>query len=223
MENICLFGDSLARGVILDSKRMRYGISQCCFAGLLEESCDVKIENYAKFGCTIEKGFDIIEKHSKNIEKCDLVMLEFGGNDCDYEWEEVSKNPLGNFCAKTEINRFREIYEKIVGKLISMGKDVVMLSLPPIDSERYFSWISRNKNAENIKKWLGSISYIYRWHEMYSNAVCSIARKMKVGLIDLRSAFLEKRNIGDYICLDGIHPNENGQRLMCREIIKYGI
>ena len=219
LKNICLFGDSLAKGVVLSPERMRYVLSDCNFASLLEKSCDVKINNYSKFGCTIGKGIDIIEKHCQNIEECDTVMLEFGGNDSDHEWNTVSQNPCGDHHAKTELGKFREMYEKTIEKIMAMGKEVILLSLPPIDCKKYFSWISRDKNGENIKKWLGSVEYIYRWHEMYNNTVCAIANKMNVKLIDIRSAFLEKRNFSDYICIDGIHPNEDGQKLMCESIL----
>lgn len=214
MKNICIFGDSLAKGVIMNEEKEKYLISDCGFASLMEKQGDFCIRNYAKFGCTIEKGAKIIEKHIGDIAASDTVILEFGGNDSDHIWSEVSDHPEENHFANTEIKTFTDIYESIVNKLISMGKEIIILTLPPIDAEKYFSWISRGKNAGNIKKWLGSIEYIYRWHEMYNAAVCRVARKMKVRLIDLRSYFLEKRNLSEYICLDGIHPNEKGQRLM---------
>lgn len=214
MKNICIFGDSLAKGVIMNEEKEKYLISDSGFASLMEKKCGFSVRNYAKFGCTIEKGAGIIEKHIADIESSDTIMLEFGGNDSDHIWSEVSENPDRSHFANTEITTFTDIYENIVKRLINMGKEIIILNLPPIDANKYFSWISRGKNSENIKKWLGSIEYIYRWHEMYNAAVCRVARKMKVKLIDMRSCFLEKRNFSDYICLDGIHPNEKGQRLM---------
>ena len=33
-------------------------------------------------------------------------------------------------------------------------------------------------------------------------------------VIDIRGAFLEQRRLGDFICEDGMHPNERGQHLI---------
>ncbi|OLA61120.1 MAG: hypothetical protein BHW37_01125 [Firmicutes bacterium CAG:272_52_7] len=37
---------------------------------------------------------------------------------------------------------------------------------------------------------------------------------MKIPMIDIRSAFLVKRDYSDYLCEDGIHPNERGHKLI---------
>ena len=214
MKNICIFGDSLAKGVIMNDEKQKYIISDSGFARLMEKNCSFSINNFAKFGCTIEKGMKIIGKHMDDVKNSDTVILEFGGNDSDHPWEDVSNNPDGTYEPKTLLDTFKNTYEKIITELVSLGKDIIVLSLPPIDAKKYFSWITRGRNAKNIEKWLGSVEYIYRWHEMYNSAVCNIAKKMKVKLVDLRTIFLEKRNFSDYICLDGIHPNEDGQRLM---------
>ncbi|MBE6830962.1 MAG: SGNH/GDSL hydrolase family protein [Ruminococcaceae bacterium] len=99
----------------------------------------------------------------------------------------------------------------------------MLLSLPPIDAQRYFAWISRGLNAENILRFLGDIEYIYRWHEMYNLAVYRLAMDQGVPLIDISSAFLKTGNFQDLICEDGIHPNENGHRLIGQTIEKYAL
>ena len=104
--------------------------------------------------------------------------------------------------------------------LLKEGKKVYMLNLPPLEEERYFNWISRGRSKENILNWLGgSTKYIYRWHEMYSNAVGNVAKAMNVELIDIRSEFLKQRDYAKFLCEDGIHPNESGHKLI-HEIYK---
>ena len=56
---------------------------------------------------------------------------------------------------------------------------------------------------------------------MYSNLVCEIASASNIKMIDIRSAFLKLRNYSDYLCEDGIHPNEEGHRLIEEAIIAY--
>jgi hypothetical protein len=52
---------------------------------------------------------------------------------------------------------FQKICEEYFGITIEnkdMGKTPVLLSLPPIDSKRYFEHISAGLNADNIMKWM---------------------------------------------------------------------
>ena len=64
-------------------------------------------------------------------------------------------------------------------------------------------------------RWLGGSSeFIYRWHERYSIAVQSVAKKANVTLLDVRSAFLERRDYTRFLCDDGIHPNAQGHALI---------
>lgn len=80
--------------------------------------------------------------------------MEFGGNDCDFNWKEISEKPLEMHKPKTQIEDFVKIHTETIDKIKAMGKIPVMLSLPPIDAEKYFSRISKGLNAENILKWL---------------------------------------------------------------------
>jgi len=55
---------------------------------------------------------------------------------------------------------------------------------------------------------------IYRFHESYSLAVTGLAHRLNCPYAPVREAFLREWNQPDYICEDGIHPNERGHRLM---------
>ena len=120
-----------------------------------------------------------------------------------------------------EPSEFESLYETMVTKLKALGKNVVMLNLPPIDAEKYFAWISRDRSAKNILNWLGGDEhYIYTWHEMYNKALSSVAKRQSVPLLDIRSAFLDRRDYADLICEDGIHPNEEGHKLIAETLLK---
>ena len=58
MCNVQVYGDSILKGVTLDENNEKYRINN--FFKDTEE-----IENYSKFGCTIEKGSEIL---SRNLE-----------------------------------------------------------------------------------------------------------------------------------------------------------
>lgn len=223
MNNICVFGDSLAKGVLFDGSRKRYSFAKNNFITLAFENSECTVNNYAKFGYTIKRGCETIEKYSENIKNSDYTIIEFGGNDSNFDWKKISENPSSEHSPMTPINPFLACYKTIINKVKAEGSRPIMLSLPPIDSEKYFKFISNGLNAENILAWLGgSHQYIYRFHEMYNMKICELASEQKVPLIDIRSDFLMKSNYSDYLCDDGIHPNENGYKLIS-EAVKKGV
>lgn len=222
MSKVCLFGDSISKGVIIDEVRDRYAMTKNCFANILsagETALDVT--NFSMLGCTIMKGKSMIERHIKDVQNCEVMVLEYGGNDSDHNWQEISENPTGQHFPKTPIEDFVRFYRGIIDQLNEMGKKIVMLNLPPIDEHKYFDWISRGLSKENILSWLGgSDEFIYRWHEIYNVKVCNIASEYKIPIIDIRSAFLERRNYSDLLCNDGIHPNEKGHEIIAEVIAR---
>ncbi len=222
MSKICLFGDSISKGVIIDEIRDKYAMTKHSFASILsagESALD--LTNFSMLGCTIMKGRSMIERHIKDVQNCEVMVLEYGGNDSDHYWNEISENPTGNHLPKTPIDEFVSTYRDIINGLKEMGKKIVILNLPPIDEHKYFNWISRGLNKENILRWLGgSDEFIYRWHETYNVQVCNIASEYNIPIIDIRTAFLEKRNYTDFLCDDGIHPNEKGHEIIAEVIAR---
>lgn len=42
-------------------------------------------------GCTVTKGLQLLKKDLQRPEAaCDAALIEFGGNDCDYDWAQVA-------------------------------------------------------------------------------------------------------------------------------------
>jgi len=89
------------------------------------------------------------------------------------------------------------------------------MSLPPLVPEKYFKFITSNgPNPERVLAWLGDVGFLYRWHELYSNKIVKLAGFLQCRLLDVRSAFLSQKDYARYVCEDGIHPNEEGHRLI---------
>ncbi len=221
IDSICIFGDSIMKGVIFDAIRGRYIFLKNSFLNILGmRNSDIKVDNYAKFGCTITVGRQLIEKHASELPGYKYTALEFGGNDCDFDWKAISENPEAIHLPNTPIEEFEKYYSEIIDDVKKAGSTPVLFSLPPLNARRYFSWISRGLNAENILNWLGDEEHIYRWHEMYNLAVLKLSAAKDVALIDIRRAFLETRNYLGLLCEDGIHPNEAGHALISEFIRK---
>ena len=217
MTKICAFGDSVLKGIVLDNDK--YKISKNNFSNICKNTLGIYIENKAKFGSTILVGEKSLIKNFNGLENADYVVFEFGGNDCDFNWKEISENPGIEHTPNSTIEDFTNIYTDLINKIKEIGKKPVLLSLPPIDAEKYFKKISENLNSENILKWMeGNIQFIVNWHERYNIEVFKLAINNNVPIIDITSKFLEHKNYSQFLCEDGIHPNEAGHEIIAKAI-----
>ena len=218
IDSVCIFGDSVAKGVVLDGVSKKYVLLKDSFANLVKSGAHFGVKNYSRFGSTVTKGQEILTKRLGELKNYDCVALEFGGNDCDFNWAEVAAEPDAEHRPNTPLGVFVQKYTQMVREVRAAGSEPVVLSLPPIDARRYFAWVSRGLNAGNILHFLGDVEHIYRWHEMYNVAVLRVADETHTPLVDISSAFLETRNYQELICDDGIHPNGRGHELIARTI-----
>lgn len=219
---IAALGDSLTKGVVLNEEN-RYSILKQNFIGIISDKLDLCIRNYAKFGCTIGFGHNVIERHSDEISSSDVTFLEFGGNDCDFDWKMIADNPDTEHSPKTILDSFKEQFFVLIEKVRALGSKPVILSLPPIHSEAYFSFISRfmdDVQKTNILKWLGGdVGIITRWHDMYNKALFEISKLTGTSIIDITTPFEQyEGDVRALLCSDGIHPNALGHELIACSI-----
>lgn len=95
----------------------------------------------------------------------------------------------------------------------------VLITPPPLLCGRYFDWVCRGRNAENLLRGIGDVEHIYRWEERYARAVTKAAERNVCACIDLRQPFLDAKDFPGLICADGIHPTEAGQELMAKTVL----
>lgn len=220
--NFVLYGDSISKGVVYDECKEKYVILEESFPNLLQHKLKGVVHNAAKFGNTIIRAAgklqnDVLKK------KPDIVIIEFGGNDCDFKWEEIAGNPSGNHLPNTDYNTFQKSLKSLIELFNNTGIIPVLMTIPPLDADRYFRWISKNSQAvgSKILEWLGSVSKIYWWQERYNSAILNIAQETKTRWIDVRSAFLKQPDFRQFLCIDGIHPNDKGHKLIAEKIMNY--
>ena len=215
LDHIMIFGDSIMKGVVLSESDARYKISSVLGIDALAVRFGLSIDNRSRFGCTLEKGLGVLRRTMEKEPDCGAVILEYGGNDCDFDWERVAASPEAEHQPHTPIERFTELYAGAIEYLREKGVVPVLTTLPPLCAERYLSWICRNGlSRESILSWLGDTNAIYRYQERYSRAVEQLAERFSTPLIDPRSAFLAERKMEALFCSDGIHPNEQGQQII---------
>ena len=219
-------GDSIIKGVLVQSEgeRSRYSLAEksiveCCAERLGGESL-----NLGKMGCTIEAGERILNRCLDKMSGAQYVLLEYGGNDSDYNWQEIAEAPEKEHFPRTRLEVFEQVYERVINKIKEMGAIPLVLSLPPMDAERYFAFFSQKWEESfraNVMRWLGgSTNTIMSGHELYNLATMRVAQRTGTQWIDVTSGLLKDHNFRAYLCDDGIHPNERGQRMIAEAVLQ---
>ncbi len=213
--DICIYGDSLMKGTVpAASSRYRFTIGE--YLDKIMDVFSLKVLNRAKFGAPVTKGAALLQQDLDRSITGRYTLLEYGGNDCNFDWAAVSAAPDSEHQPKTPLSVFLNTLEGMADALLQAGSQPVLMTLPPIDAEKYLNSICTNVNCirENILHWLGDTSMIYRYHEMYSGAISNLAARRGLPLVDVRSLFLDKHNYRELISADGIHPSEKGYSII---------
>lgn len=220
---VALYGDSISKGIVLDEESGRYRVLPDNYASLVGQRLKGTLFNRAMFGMTMGKAATRSVKDldgMKPEERPDMVLIEYGGNDCDFDWEAIARDPAAHHGPKTDISLFRDLLRSLIVRFSSERILPVLMTLPPLDADRYFAWVSRNSPdaAANILSWLGSVNKIYWWQERYNAAVLDVAAETGTHVLDIRSAFLREPDYREYLCSDGIHPNADGHALIANRV-----
>ena len=223
IQNLAIWGDSLLKGIIFDEKTSRYKPLKTCSVNLFSKAFPFTVKNNSRFGCTAPKAEANLEKSLQKGFSADAVLLEFGGNDCDFNWAKVSANPEIEHQPNTPLPEFVDSMKNMVDELTKHNIKPILSNLPPISSEMYFDWISRmdGVDGDKVLYWLKDKTIIYRQQESYSHAIEKLAYEYNLPLIDIREPFLKIRDYKSYLCVDGIHLNEKGQSIMCSTFKNY--
>ena len=207
MKKLIIFGDSIMKGVTFNGTSYHL-----CPDHDLPELAErgIEIENHTKMGATISDGLRAMEKKLHPCDSQTTVLLGYGGNDCDYDWQAISEAPEAEHQPRTAPDAFVEGMRRAIRTAQDAGAMVAVASLVPLDAERYFHFITRGRDEKNILSWLGDEAHLYRWQEYYNALTVQMARAFGCKIIDLRTAFLQSRSFPDLLCPDGIHPTDSG-------------
>lgn len=213
MKTLYVYGDSLLKATVPDAD-FRYHFH---WQELLDKwnATLPAIINRAKMGATVRKGEALVQHDLQRGMEHGVALVGYGGNDSDFDWTAISKNPEETHLPHTPLTQFVQTLENIICSLLAHDVQPVLMTLPPIDAQRYMDFICRDgRSRENIAHWLGDIQRIYHYQEMYSASITQCAWKHSVPLIDVRSAFLPERDLPDMIASDGIHLTMKGYEKM---------
>ena len=203
-ETLYVYGDSLLKATVPD-EQFRYHFHIDELLGKYVQQGE-QVVNRAKMGATIRKGEALVQHDLDRGLEARCALVGYGGNDSDFDWAAVAAEPEGEHHPKTELQEFMATLRRTAGNLKERGIQPVLMTLPPIDAQRYLDFICRKGlDRSRILGWLGDCQMIYRFQDLYSHAVARVASEDDLPLIPAREAFLWDRSCANMIAADGIH------------------
>ena len=143
-------------------------------------------------------------------------ILEFDGNRCAFDWEEIAANPDAPMNPRTSVSEFKNYFNRMISSTRDSGLTPVLVSFPPLDLNNYYEFVTRGCNAEgkkNILQWLGgSLDFLAEWFGLYNSQIFELGAENDVPVVDISAGFAEKKQ--DLLRKDGLHPNEAGRRII---------
>lgn len=223
MMKLVALGDSIVKGVLFSQEengRWHYALSDHNMVDYVADQLHCEAINLGKVGCTIENGERILSRSTERMDGANYVLMCYGGNDSDYNWKAIADFPEAEHHPKTPLSIFEKTYVRVINKVKEMGYTPLVLTLPPINAQQYFEHFTQHFDEgqkKNVLKWLkGNIDTIWAGHELYNDVVKRVTTATNTRLIDVNSALLRQK---DYLCEDGIHPNNKGQFLIAKSIL----
>lgn len=220
---IVTLGDSITKGIVLDNNR--YRILPGNFVERCSDYLQMSVDNLSMMGCTVSRGAAILERHADRIADADLTIIEYGGNDSDFDWQAIASAPDLPHGPKTALVAFRETYTALIKRVRDLGSRPVLLSLPLISGDSFFNFVTRQmpeESRENVISWLGGCpDRIRNYHDMYNLEVFRLGSQWHVPVLDITTPFLCDPDYRRYLCGDGIHPNADGHKLIADALIGY--
>ena len=108
MNKLYIYGDSIMKGVIYEKdSNQTYKLSKSAFKKNIE-GYDISVKNNSRMGATIDNGLSSLEKTLPDCSQDTLVLLEYGGNDCDFDWKAISESPDEKHLPKTPAPLFAQ-------------------------------------------------------------------------------------------------------------------
>ena len=155
MERAFIYGDSLLKATMPDAD-MRYHFH---LPEVMAQypSDRLEVVNRAKMGATVTKGLALVEHDVQRGMDARWALVAYGGNDSDFDWEAVAAAPEEDHLPRTTLPEFTEKLRRAVTALKSAGVQPVLMTLPPIDGQRYFRFISQKTDGGSVLRWLGDV------------------------------------------------------------------
>ena len=210
--SVVVFGDSILKGVItIPNSEKLFDTTENDSLSLAQKELGFELDNRSIYGNITSKGLVKLQKFYEKGGEADFCVIEFGSNDCDYDWGTlVQKVPLEDYLAN-------------LAAMIKLCRDhkvtPLMMGLIPYVCDDWFKTIIKGQDEKAILDFLGgSPETLGKNQLIYKNAQTDFVQKNKVQFLDPWTIFEGHKEL---MCFDGIHPNEKGYELLSKAWIKF--
>jgi len=153
------------------------------------------------------------------MDKTIIIQPESG---LQYDWKAIAANPCGQHNPKMDLVAYKALYINKIAQARACGHEPVLVSLPIMDEDRYFAFITRGMSVQerkNVLYWLGGTTERLRnIHAIYNLALFRLASTQCVHLIDITSPMLECAHYEQLLEQDGVTLSEAGDALVNNEL-----
>lgn len=214
--NIVCFGDSITKGRIWRVGERPRNTPDSYPALLARLLPGAKVVNAGVTGATSAQLADRFATAVPQHEP-DLVVLECGGNDCDFPWAAIAAAPEAEHAPNVGLQAFGDNLARLIEQVRALGAVPLLTTLPPLDPLRYYNCL-RQAYSDAIAAYICRCGGIYHWQERYSQMAADVAKSAGTALAQVRGLFLAASERASLISHDGIHPSEAGYRLVARAV-----
>jgi len=210
---IICFGDSVTRGVSYYGGRLHIvkGNYPSHLQTLLQ-GYPLKIVNQGVFN---DNSDLLVARLDKAVlgQHPDYVLIEIGGNDCNFHWDKVASAPDESHEPIVPLERYLDNVTKMVQRIRQAGVKPIVMNLLPLDPVRYYARIYEI-NGPGIAHWIAWCGGIEHWHGMYNRRLVQLISHLEVPTIDVRTPFKRTADFSELLSDDGIHPTVKGYHVM---------
>ena len=153
------------------------------------------------------------------MDKTEIIYTSSG---LCYDWKAIAANPHANHCPEMDLTAYKAYYINRIAQARACGQEPILTSLPIMDEDRYFAFITRGMSMQerkNILYWLGGSTVRLRnIYALYNLALFRIASSHCVHIIDITSPMLSRLNHLELLEMDGISLSELGRSVVDAEV-----
>ena len=209
---IVVFGDSILKGVITipDSGKL-FDVTENDSLSLAQKKLGFELDNRSIYGNITSKGLVKLQKFFDKGETADFCIIEFGSNDCDYDW--------GTLVQKVPMQEYLENLSQMVKLCRDNKVTPLMMGLIPYVCDDWFKTIIKGQDEAAILKFLGGTSERLGQNQLaYKKAQADFVQQNNVQFLDPWELFSGHQEL---MCYDGIHPNEKGYSILADAWINF--
>ena len=153
------------------------------------------------------------------MDKTLIIQPESG---LQYNWQEIAANPSGQHEPVMDLVAYKAQYTNRIAQARARGQEPVLVSLPIMDENRYFAFITRGMSMQerkNLLYWLGGKTERLRnIHALYNLSLFRLAAQQCVHILDITSPMLASAHYEQLLEQDGVTLSPEGKQLVENEL-----